>query len=134
MQVDQQVAKKCLILKVTNYTLSCNLETSLKRPERSQRHLQGDVFNTSHGRRLRDLRISPLWDVSETLHETSQRCIWDVSMPAGLLLITDNVAIAWKPFQYFRMIKYWKKHQWMRLIFNEVASHYPAWTVKLTLL
>ena len=60
MQVDQQVAKKCLSLKVTNYTLRCNSETSLRRPERSQRRLRGDVFNTSHRRRLRDLQISPL--------------------------------------------------------------------------
>ena len=82
-QVDQQVAKKCPSLKVTNYSLRCNSETSLRRPERSQRRLCGDVFNTSHRRRLRDFQISPLWDVSETLHETSQRCIWDASIPAG---------------------------------------------------
>ena len=83
-QVDQQVAKKCLCLKVTNYTLRCNSEMSLRRPERSQRRLRGDVFNTSHRRRLWDLQISPLWDVSDTLHEKSQKCIWDASMLAGM--------------------------------------------------
>ena len=58
-QVDQQVAKKCLSLKVTNYTLRCNSDTSLRKPERSQRRLPGDVFSTSRRRRLRDLQIRP---------------------------------------------------------------------------
>ena len=34
-----------------------------------------DVFNQSPGRRFRDLQIGSLRDVSETLHETSKRCI-----------------------------------------------------------
>ena len=83
-QVDQYVAKKFPSLKVTNYNLRCNSETSLRRPERYQRRLWGDVFNTSDRRRLWDLQISPLWDVSEAPRETSQRYIWDASMPAGL--------------------------------------------------
>ena len=53
------------------------------RPERSQRRLWRDVFNISHRTHLRDLQICSLWDVSETLHETSQRCICDASMLAG---------------------------------------------------
>ena len=55
-----------------------------EKPERSQRCLWGNVFNQSPGRCLRDLQIIPLWDVSETLYDTSQRCIWGASMPAGL--------------------------------------------------
>ena len=48
-------------------SLRCNSKTSLRKPKISQRHLWGDVFNQSPGRRLRDLQISLLWDVSETL-------------------------------------------------------------------
>ena len=59
--------------------------TSLRKPERSQWCLWGCVINISHQRGLRDLQISPLPDVSEKLHETSQRCVWDASMPAGKL-------------------------------------------------
>ena len=36
------------------------LDTFLRRLERSQRRLREDVFNTSHRRRLPDLKISPL--------------------------------------------------------------------------
>ena len=61
----------------------CNSKTSLRKPEISQRGLWGDVSSESPARGLRDLQVSPLWDVSETLYETSQRCIWDPSMPAG---------------------------------------------------
>ena len=43
-----------------------------------------EISETSPRRRLRDLQISPLWDVSETQHETSRRCIWDASMPARI--------------------------------------------------
>ena len=48
------------------------------------RRLWGGVFNRPHWRRLIYLQISPLWNVSETLHETSQRCNWDASKPARL--------------------------------------------------
>ena len=75
-------------MKAKNYSLRCNSKTSLRKHERSQRHLWGDTFNQSPERRLRDLQISHLWDVSETLYETSQRCIWDASMPAGSFLFT----------------------------------------------
>ena len=63
---------------------------SPRRRETSQRHLWGDVFNRSHERRLRDLQISSIRDVSETLGETYQRCIWDASMPAGMALSTNT--------------------------------------------
>ena len=63
-------------------------DVSKKTWEISQRRLWEDFFNTSHLRRLLDLQINPLWDVSETLHETSQRCIWDGSMTAGLFIST----------------------------------------------
>ena len=77
MYADEQVAKKCFSLKAKSYSLRCNSKTSLKKPKRSQRRLWGNVFNQSPGRRLRDLKISPLWDVSKTLYETSMylRCI-----------------------------------------------------------
>ena len=52
-------------LRVKNYRL--------KKTEISQRRLWGDVSNQSPERRFRNLQISPLRDVSETLHETSQR-------------------------------------------------------------
>ena len=71
-----------------NYCLRCNSKTSLKKIERSQRRLWGEVLNQPPGRRLKDLQISPLWDVSETLYETSQRSIWDVSMPARKISCT----------------------------------------------
>ena len=64
----------------------CNSKTSLRKPERSQR-------------RLWDLQISPLWDVSETLYETSQRCIWDASMPARIELC--NFTIIGLRHEYF---------------------------------
>ena len=76
-------------MKTKNYSLRCNSKTSLRKLERSQRRLWGDVSNQSPGRCLRDLQISPLWDISETLYETSQRSIWDASMPAGKQLIMD---------------------------------------------
>ena len=60
--------------------------SSLRKPEGSQRCLWEDISNQSPGRRLKDLQVSPLWDVFETLYETSQGCIWDASMPIGLLL------------------------------------------------
>ena len=69
-------------LKAKNYSLRCNSKTSLRKPERSQRRLWEDVFNQSSGRCLRDLQIGPFWDVSEMLYETSQRRIWDASLPA----------------------------------------------------
>ena len=56
---------------------------TLRRPERSHRRLWGDVFTKSQRRRFWNLQISCLWDVSETLRETSQRWIWDASMVAG---------------------------------------------------
>ena len=62
-------------MKAKNYSLRCNSETSLRKSGRSQRRLWGDVFNQSPGRRLRDLQISPLRDVSETLNETHLRYI-----------------------------------------------------------
>ena len=71
-QVDQQVAKKRLSLKVTNCTLRCDSETSLRRPERSQRRLRGNVINTSHQRRLRDLQIA-LFEMSLRLCMRSLR-------------------------------------------------------------
>ena len=80
------MAKKCLSLRTKNYSLRCDWKTSLRKPERSQRRLWGNVFNQSPGRRLRDLQISSLWDVSQTLYETSQRCFRDAFMPAGVLL------------------------------------------------
>ena len=48
-------------------------EKKLKCPNNLNYHTT-DVFNQSPGRRLRDLQISPLLYVSETLYETSQRC------------------------------------------------------------
>ena len=57
--------KRCLSLKVNNYSLGYNSKTSPRRLERSQRRLQGGVFNTFYQRRLQDLQISPLSDVSE---------------------------------------------------------------------
>ena len=75
MQVDQYVVKKGLTLKITNYSLRCNSETSLRRPERSQRRLWGDVFNASHRRRIRDFQISPLWDAAWDVSEMHLRCI-----------------------------------------------------------
>ena len=61
---------------------------SLRKPEGSQRRLWEDFFNQFHWRCLRDSQIIPLWNVSDTLYETFQRCIWDASidasMPAGI--------------------------------------------------
>ena len=78
---------------ILTYLLTYLLTYSLRRPERCQRRLWGGLFNRSHRRSLRDLQISPFWHhVSETLRETSQRCIWDASLPAelGVLYRTVN--------------------------------------------
>ena len=89
------ITKKSLSLKAQNYSLRCNSKMSPRKSERSQRRFQGDVFNQCPRRRLRALQIKPFWDVSlsrsttscfywsETLYKTSQRCIWDASMPTG---------------------------------------------------
>ena len=90
--------------------LKCNSETSLGKPERSQWCLWVCVFNISHQRGLRDLQISPLWDVSEKLHETSQRCVWDKPMPAG----KRN-----QPFNFGQLIVYKTKN-----IFLEKSWYY----------
>ena len=66
---------------------------------------RGDVFNTSHRRRLRDLQISPLSDVSETLHETSQRCIWDASMPARTVLLIKRLQRRCFPVNFAKFSK-----------------------------
>ena len=66
-----------------NYSLRCNSKKSLRKPERSQRLLWGDVFNQSQGRRLRDVQISPLWCLWDAVWDVSKihlRCI----KPTGL--------------------------------------------------
>ena len=87
-KIDQHVAKKCLSLKAKHYSLRCSSKTSLRRPEKSHRCLWGGAFNISHWRRLKDLQISSLWDVSETLHGTSQRRIWGASRWLGCISIS----------------------------------------------
>ena len=52
--------------------------------ERSQRYLWGGVFNWSHIKHLRDFQIISVWDISETLGETSSRYIWDAAILAGI--------------------------------------------------
>ena len=49
------MANKCLSLKAKNYGLRNKSTTSLKKPERSQWHLWGDVFHQFPGRRLRNV-------------------------------------------------------------------------------
>ena len=68
-QVYEQVTKKFLSLKAKNYSLRCNSKTSLRKPERCQRSLLGDVFNQSSRRRLRDFQISPLYELSLRRHK-----------------------------------------------------------------
>ena len=56
------------------------------------------------------MQISPLWDVSEKLHETSQRCVWDTPMPAGKCN---------QPFKFGQLIVYKTKN-----IFLEKSWYY----------
>ena len=116
-------------MKVTNYTLRCNSKTSLRKPEKSQRRLRGDVFNTSHWRRLWDLQISPFWDVSETLHETSQRRIWDASMPAGCSLKAEAVHVIKFYISWSKQLKLfvdrWKSNQPHNQL--KFRTEYGAW-------
>ena len=101
-----------------------------RKPERSQRRFWGDVFYQSPGRRFRYLQISPLWDLSEMLNETSQRCIWDAFMPAGLLLSTARTRTAFLCEIIHKSHKHPKqevvriigKHRCMSLFFRAAAE------------
>ena len=104
---------------------------SLRKSERSQRRLRGAVFNQSLGRRLWDFQTSPLWDVSETLYETSQRCIWDASMPVGL--IPHVCTILRHTVQHF--IKYKQKLNFMITLVMvtffcfKTVLHFSLWVI-----
>ena len=67
------------------------LKDVLKKPEKSLQRLWRDIFSQSPERCLRDLQISPPWGVSEMLYETSQRCILDASMLAGMERIASSL-------------------------------------------
>ena len=88
--MDEEKAKKWLSWRAKNY--SRNSKTSLRKPEKSQIRLWGDVFNQSPVRRLRDgsemqpCRLGPagmrcLWEISirSLFRETSQRPIKNIS-------------------------------------------------------
>ena len=79
------------MMKANNYNLRCNSRTSLRKSERFHTNLRRDIFNQSSRRRFRDFEINPLGNVSETLYEMSQRCIWNAFMSLGYVS-------AWKFF------------------------------------